>query len=331
MKRILAFAAALLFLCCLLAGCGTAPQDSDKLSVVATLFPQYDFARNIAGERADVTLLLDFGADAHTYDPTPADILRIARADLFIYTGDGMELWAKKLLASADIAAAVESGSLRVLDLSQAVTLIPADADDHDHDHDADDHDHDADDHDHDADHDHGDADPHIWTSPANAAAMCRAIADALAAADADGAADYEAGLAAYSAKLDELDAAMLAVKRDAVRDTVCFGGSFAFAYLFDAYGIGHRSVFSGCASHTEASPAAMLAVVDAVRATGAPAVLYDSPAEEKTAAAIAAETGTRVLRLHAIHNIAKAEFDAGEDYLSLMRQNIEVLKEVLD
>ena len=314
MKRILTFAAALLFLCCLLAGCGTAPQDSDKLSVVATLFPQYDFARNIAGERADVTLLLDFGADAHTYDPTPADILRIARADLFIYTGDGMELWAKKLLASADIAAAVESGSLRVLDLSKAVTPIPADADDHDH-----------------GDHDHGDADPHIWTSPANAAAMCRAIADALTAADADGAADYEAGLAAYSAKLDELDAAMLAVKRDAVRDTVCFGGSFAFAYLFDAYGIGHRSVFSGCASHTEASPAAMLAVVDAVRATGAPAVLYDSPAEEKTAAAIAAETGTRVLRLHAIHNIAKAEFDAGEDYLSLMRQNIEVLKEVLD
>ena len=94
---------------------------------------------------------------------------------------------------------------------------------------------------------------------------------------------------------------------------------------------LAHRAVFSGCASHTEASPAAMLALVNAVRESGVPAVLYDSPSEEKTAAAIAAETGTEVLRLHAIHNITKGEYDAGEDYLSLMAKNIEVLKEVLD
>ena len=154
------------------AGCA-APEEpaAGRLRIVTTLFPQYDFAKNIAGDRADVTLLLDFGADAHTYDPTPADILQIARADLFIYTGDGMELWAKKLLASADIADAVARGSLRVLDLSAVVPLLPADhsgaEEEHEHD-----------------DHDHDESDPHIWTSIANAKTMCAAISDALAALD---------------------------------------------------------------------------------------------------------------------------------------------------
>ena len=239
MKRILTAAAALLLLCCLLASCGAPQADDGRVQVVATLFPQYDFAKNIAGDRADVTLLLDFGADAHTYDPTPADILQIARADLFIYTGDGMELWAKKLLASADIAAAVERGSLRVLDLSESVPLLPADhtgaEEEHEH-----------------ADHDHDEADPHIWTSFANAKAMCAAIADALTATDADGATVYAANLAAYTAKLDALDAQMQEVRDAAVRDTVCFGGSFAFVYLFDEYNLAHRGVPGGDAGAGE-------------------------------------------------------------------------------
>lgn len=321
MRRFLTLTLAALLVGALLASCGAPQADDGRVQVVATLFPQYDFAKNIAGDRADVTLLLDFGADAHTYDPTPADILQIARADLFIYTVGGMELWAEKLLASADIADAVSRGSLRVLDLSATVPLLPADHGGAEEEHE----------HDHDDDHDHDEFDPHIWTSIENAETMCAAIADALTALDADGGAAYAANLAAYTAKLDALDARMQAVRTAAVRDTVCFGGSFAFAYFFDEYDLAHRSVFSGCASHTEASPAAMLSLVNAVRETGAVAVLYDSPSEEKTAAAIAAETGTGVLRLHAIHNITRDEYDAGEDYLSLMAQNIEVLKEVLD
>lgn len=320
MKRILTAAVVTLLLCVGLTACQTTPHDDGRVQVVATLFPQYDFARNIAGTHADVTLLLDFGADAHTYDPTPADILAISRADLFVYTGNEMELWVAKLLAGADIAAAIERGSLRVLNLSEVVPLIAAEHGGES----ADGHDHDA--HAHDSEND-----PHIWTSPANAAVMCRAIAAALTEIDAAGAADYAQNLAAYTEKLDALDVSMRAVRENAVRDTVCFGGSFAFAYLFEAYDLSHRSVFSGCASHTEASPAAMLSLVESVRNFGAPAVLYDSPSEEKTAEAIAAETGVAVRRLHAIHNITKEEFDAGEDYLSLMEKNIAVLKDVLD
>lgn len=301
--------------------------ESDKPQVVATLFPQYDFARNIAGDRAAVTLLLDFGADAHTYDPTPADMLKIANSDLFIYTGGEMELWAEKLLKSADIAKAVDSGKLRVLDLSRCVTLLPAA--DHDHD---DEHDHGEEhDHDHDYDHDHGTSDAHIWTSFGNAKAICAAIADALSEVDKDGASLYSDNLTSYTTKLEALKTQMHEARQQAAHDCAYFGGSFAFAYLFDEFDIEHLSVFEGCASHTEASPAAMLALVKAIGTDGARVVLYDSLAERKTAEAVAAETGAKVLHLHAIHNISKDEYDSGENFLSLMKKNIEVLKEALN
>ena len=311
----------LLILLCLallltLAACGTPAADRDRLQVVATLFPQYDFARNIALERADVELLLDFGADAHSYDPTPADIITIAKADLFIYTGGDMELWAEKLLASADIQKAIESGSLRVLDLSQSVELLCL----HEHDEDEE----------HDHDHDHGEYDPHIWTSLQNARDMVSAITHALIELDPEGMTDYKASAAAYDAELVMLEMELADMLADAKRDTCCFGGSFAFAYLFHDAGLSHVSVFEGCASHAEGSVADIAAVVGAVKASGAPYVLYDSPSEQKTAQTIASETDTELLRLHAIHNITKQEFDAGEDFCSLMRQNIEVLRKAL-
>ena len=308
----------LILLLCLallpLSACGTPTERGDGLQVVATLFPQYDFARNIAGERADVELLLDFGADAHSYDPTPADIMAIANADLFIYTGGDMELWAQKLLTSADIQKAIDGGRLHVLDLSQSVELLCL----HEH----------AEDEAH--DHDHGEYDPHIWTSLSNARNMVNAVMHALIELDPDGVTNYKANAAAYDAELvmlqDELETMLSAAKRS----FCAFGGSFAFAYLFRDAGLSHVSVFEGCASHAEASAADISAVVNAVRTSGASYVLYDSPSEQKTAQTIAAETGTEVLRLHAIHNITKQEFDAGEDYCSLMRQNIEVLRKAL-
>lgn len=308
----------LILLLCLallpLSACSTPTERGDGIQVVATLFPQYDFARNIAGERADVELLLDFGADAHSYDPTPADIMAIANADLFIYTGGDMELWAQKLLTSADIQKAIDGGRLHVLDLSQSVELLCL----HKH----------AEDEAH--DHDHGEYDPHIWTSLSNARNMVNAVMHALIELDPDGVTNYKANAAAYDAELvmlqDELETMLSAAKRS----FCAFGGSFAFAYLFRDAGLSHVSVFEGCASHAEASAADISAVVNAVRTSGASYVLYDSPSEQKTAQTIAAETGTEVLRLHAIHNITKQEFDAGEDYCSLMRQNIEVLRKAL-
>ena len=300
MKRIVA----ILLLCALLlCSCGTSGDDG-KIDIVATMFPQYDFARNIAGDNANVELLLDFGTDAHSFEPTPLDIMKIASADLFIYTGDEMEIWAKALLESADVKAAAERGTLRILDLSKSVTLIPM----HDH------------------DHEHGEYDSHIWTSPDNAVKMCDVIAAALSEADAENASVYNENLEAYKTSLAELSASVKALEKG----EAFFGGSFAFRYLFDEAGLSHHSIFEGCSSHAEPSAAAIAEMVEKIKSSSARYVLYDSPSEKKIADSIAAECDIEVLHLHAVHNITKAEFDAGETYLSLMRENVETLRKAL-
>ncbi len=299
-KRIIA----MLLLCALLlCSCGIAGDDG-KIDVVATMFPQYDFARNIAGDNANVELLLDFGTDAHSYEPTPLDIMKIASADLFIYTGDEMEIWAKTLLESDDIKEAIERGTLRVLDLSKSVTLIPM----------------------HDRDHGHGEYDSHIWTSPENAVKMCEAIAAALSEINAENASFYEDNLANYKTSLAELSASAKALNKG----EVFFGGSFAFRYLFSFAGLLHRSIYEGCSSHAEPSAQAIAEMVKEIKESGVRYVLYDSPSEKKIAESIAAECSIEVLHLHAVHNITKAEFDAGEDYVSLMTKNIETLRKAL-
>lgn len=305
---------ALSFIMLLLCSCGEPSTDNEKINIVATMFPQYDFARNIAGENADVELLLDFGADSHSYEPTPADIVKIAGADLFIYTGGEMELWAAKLLESADVKKAVEGGTLHMLDLSEYVELIPM----HEHEHD------------HEDGHGHEEYDTHIWTSPSNAQKMCEAIAATLTELDESNTDTYAAGLAAYTDKLNALGEKMTEVADSAALDTIYFGGSFAFRYLFDEIGLAHVSIYEGCASHAEPSAADIAKMVDEIKASGAKYVVYDSPSEKKIAESIAAESGAEVLHLHAIHNITKAEFDAGEDYISLMEKNIETLGKAL-
>ncbi len=301
MKRI---AVLLLCLMALLSACS---DGGDEISVVASMFPQYSLAREIAGENAEVDMLLDIGADAHSYDPTPADIMKIANADLFIYTGDEMELWAAALLGSDDIAARIESGKLHVLDLSEHATLLPV-------------HEHDG----------HDEYDSHIWTSSENAKAMCNAIADALVSLDADNAEVYRGGLKNCLDSLDGIKDGFAALASEAKRDTVYFGGSFAFRYMFDEIGLHHKSVYEGCASHAEPAAVVIADMVEEIKASGARYVIYDVPSEKKIADAIAAECGIEVLHLHAIHNITKEEFDSGESYFSLMQRNIETLRKAL-
>ncbi len=315
MKRLLIL---LLLLPLIFVGC--AEEQEDRFTVVATLFPQYDFARNVAGDRVDVELLLDLGTDAHSYDPTPLDVIKIATADLFIYTGDGMELWVKKLLESADVAAAIERGDLTVLDLSKQVDLICTDSHDHDHDHG----------HDHGHGHDHAEYDPHIWTSPENAIKMCGAIADTLIALDGDNAAYYSERLDAYTGELALLCEEIGGVVTGARLDTVHFGGSFAFAYLFDYAALKHVSVYEGCASHAEPSAADITGVVRSARESGAKYIVYDTEPERKVAATVAEECGAELIRMHAIHNVSKKEVDSGEDYISLMYRNSETLRKAI-
>ena len=297
----------LLLLCLIfvLSSCGEA-ESSDKIKIVATMFPQYDFAREIAGDHANVELLLDFGADSHSYEPTPADIIKISKADLFIYTGNEMELWAAKLLESTDIKKSIESGSLTVLDLSAHTDLLPM------------------------HEHGHEEFDTHIWTSPENAKKMCDAIANSLIEIDSENSVTYKSSLESYKVELDKISENAADIAKNAAQSKAFFGGSFAFRYLFDYMGISHASIYEGCSSHAEPSAKDISDMIKQIKASGAKYVLFDTASEERIAKTIADECGIEVLHLHAIHNITKAEFEAGENYLSLMQKNIETLRKAL-
>ncbi|CUQ16561.1 Probable zinc transport system zinc-binding lipoprotein AdcA precursor [Turicibacter sanguinis] len=313
----------------LLVGCDTDSKMgsvSDKLQIVTTLFPQYDFARVIGGDKVDVTLLLPAGMESHSYEPTPADIIKINKADLFIYTGESMEQWAHSIIQSVD------SNEVYVLDVSKNVPLLAPNSTVEDN------HDHEGENHDHDAEvevgHDHSEGDghnhtydPHIWASPKNAMIMVNNILEALCEVDSENADYYKDNANAYLAELEELDHELEDVVTNAKRDTIYHGGRFAMQYLTNQYGIHYVS------APFEAEPSAALVaqMIKEIKEQNIPVIYYEELVDPKISQMISDETGAKMLLLHSCHNVSKEDFNNGVTYLSLMKQNMENLKVGLD
>lgn len=292
-----------------LTGCAPAPASSspagkEKLTVYATLFPQYDFAREIAGDRAEVILLLPPGVESHSFEPTPADIAGISKSDLLLYTGDAMEPWAAKLIVG-DL-----PDTVRAVDLSQGVALLAEEHEEEGHAH---------------------PFDPHIWTSPVNAMIMARTVVSALCEADPEGAEAYRANGERYLAELESLDDEIRTIVSQAKRRELVFGGRFAFHYFTAEYGLTAYSAYDSCSEETEPSAKAVSEVIGRVREDHLPVVYYEELTEPKVARSIAQETGAKLLLLHSCHNLSKDELAAGESYLSLMKQNAQNLREGLN
>ena len=314
-----------------LVGCAVREGSADdgRLRVVTTLFPYYDFARAVAGDRADVTLLLSPGREAHSFEPTPLDAVTISRADVFIYNGGEGEVWADDMLDAVgeDIGTV-----LRMMDFVDAREeefsegMQGADSHDHAHDHD---HDHELHDH---AEHDHDDSDEveydeHIWTSPKNAIRLCRAVADALCSADAENADLYRANCEDYCAQLEALDADLRALRASAVRDLLVFADRFPFLYFCEEYDLHYRAAFHGCSGDTEPSLATLKYLIDKVNDEHIPIVYTIDLSSQKVAEAVSECTGARIKRLWSMQTISRTDFDAGETYLTLMQRNYEALK----
>ncbi len=298
-----------LFVLCLalcmifLAGCQAAEKtDSDKLKIVTTLFPQYDFARQIAGDYADVTLLLPPGAESHSYEPSPADIIAINDADLFIYTGDGMEGWVGGILDSIE-------GDPVILDVSEFVTVHETTEDEAHHSH---------------------DVDPHLFTNPRYAMEIASAISGALAKIDPEHYDVYEMNGTALHQSLGALDQSFRTIVESAARNKLIFGGRFAFSYFVEEYGLTYEAAYDSCASESEPAASDVARLIDMVRSEHIPVVLYEELSNPKVANLICEETGAKALLFHSCHNISKEEFNRGATYLSLMRTNAEHLKEAL-
>lgn len=301
--------------------------DADRLSVVTTIFPQYDFVREITGSEDGLTLLLTPGAESHSYDPSPQDIITIQNCDVFIYVGGGNDVWVERILESMD------TGNMRLVALTDLVSALPeefVEGMEHNHE-DEEDHDHDEDEaHD---DHDHDEEatlDEHVWTSPVNAMAIVQGISAVLCDADPAGAELYTANASAYIEKLEALDAQFREVVAGAARNTIVVGDRFPFRYLVEEYGINYYAALSGCSSSTSCSPATIAFLIDTIRDEELPVVFHIEMSNQQTAAAICESTNAQTLLLHSCHNLTRDELAAGEGYLSLMAQNVENLKAAL-
>ncbi|GBR74510.1 zinc transport system substrate-binding protein [Candidatus Termititenax aidoneus] len=315
MKKLL-FLAALIFAAALI-GCApnSAAQSDGKINIVTTIFPQYDFARQVAGDRAKITMLLKPGAESHSYEPSPQDILKIKNSAVFIYTGGESDEWVKKILASLD------TSQLKIIALLDCVPAVEEELvegmqeeeEEHEHEHE-----------------DEPAYDEHVWTSPRNAKLIVQKIADTLCAVDAPNAAVYQQNAKNYAAELDKLDADFRALIGGAKRKTLIFGDRFPFRYFADAYGLKYFAAFPGCSTETEASPATIRFLIDKTRQEKIPVVLHIELSNQKMAKTIAEAAGAQVRQLHAAHNLTRGDFQNGLGYTDFLRQNLAVLKEAL-
>lgn len=334
MKRIASFFLALALAFSITACTAPAEKaDGGKLQIVTTLFPYYDFARAIVGDRADVTLLLSPGREAHSFEPTPLDAVTISEADVFLYNGGEGEYWVESMLDAAGENIAVVA---RMMDYVDALNeeyvegMQGADGHDHDHEHGShDDHDHDHEEDEHDSD--EIEYDEHIWTSPKNAVVLCRAVCDAICRADAENAAFYRANCENYCAQLEDLDARFSALCESAPRRLLIFADRFPMLYFCREYGLDYRAAFHGCSGDTEPSLATIKFLIDKVEDENIPVVYTIDFGTKKVAAVVSECTGAAIETLYSMQTVSRADFDAGETYLTLMERNFEALRKGLN
>ena len=335
----------------MLTGCGMSGQQTEqnggkeqnteenkKISVVATIFPQYDFVRQIAGDNVELKMLLKPGEETHSYEPTPQDIIAIQNSDLFIYVGGENDAWVEDILESMP-----DNGrkTLKLVDCVDTVEEEHVEGMKEERGHDHDDHDEDDAGHEEDeADHEeHGqedahsehEIDEHVWTSPLNAIKIVEQIKEELCEIDPENASDYEENAEAYVEQLKELNQEFQDVVDHSKRKLMIFGDRFPFRYFAEEYDLDYYAAFSGCASDTEPSAATMAFLINKVRDENIKTVLKMELSNENIAKAIAEATNADVKEFYSCHNLTAEQFADGETYLSLMEKNVETLREVLN
>jgi len=320
MKRIIIFSSGVLFVLLILfiAGCHrmnpkVKPTKTEgKINVSSVIFPTYDFVRIIAGDRVNLVMLLPPGAESHSYEPSPRDIITIRESDLFIHPGGESAKWVDRILSSMDIPEE-KMIILRLIDLVEAVEeeIVEGMEDDDEED-------------------DSPALDEHVWTSPRNAKLIVAEITKALCELDSANADFYRKNAADYLSRLDELDAEFMSVMNGAKRNTIIVGDRFPFRYLADAYDLSYFAAFPGCSTETEPSAATVAFLINKVKSESIPVVFHIELSNEKMADTISEATGAKKLLLHSGHNITKRDFDGGANYLDLQKANVVNLKEAL-
>ncbi len=295
----------------LLCGCSANPsvKDDGRLKIITTIFPAYDFARQVFGDTADITLLLKPGMESHSFDPGARDIVAIQDCDLFIYNGGESDVWVENILDMDD---PKSLNTLRMMDSVEALEEEHIEGtEEHDHP-------------------DEEEYDEHIWTSPKNAARIVASVRDAAIALNPENSEHYEQSANDYITRINDLDSRFEILLSDEERYFI-FGDRFPLLYFFKEYGVNYYAAFPGCGSETEPSAQMVAFLSEKLKQDDAiKTVFYIELSNHKLADTLAKDTGVPTAEFHTCHNITAEDFGAGETYVSLMERNYKMLEGVL-
>lgn len=303
-------AATVLSLCACSSESSYSNSDSGKLKIISTVFPPYDLARQIAGDNAEISILLPPGSEIHNYEPSAKDMIAIRNCDIFLYIGGENEQWAEKLINSND------TENVTAVKLIDYVPTLSEDEDEHDHDHEH--------------EHEH-ETDEHIWTSPKNAQLMLSAVYDAICKVDPSDKQTYTKNKDAYAKQLSDLDDAYRSAVDNAKNKTIVLADKFPFRYLAHEYGLEFSAAFAACSDESEPSVSTMIKLTKTIKENNIPAVYYLEFSSTKIADTLCDETGATKLMLHSCHNVSKQDIENNVSYVDLMKQNLENLKLTLN
>ncbi|MBQ8228285.1 MAG: zinc ABC transporter substrate-binding protein [Clostridia bacterium] len=316
MKR---FVAVLIVVCLLfsLAACSGGNEERSRLHIISTIFPSYDFARQITKgiDGVEVTMLIPPGTEPHAYEPSVQDMAQIKECDLFIYLGGESDQWVEELLATFDKG---EINTIKMIDcvpLLEEETVEGMQAEEHHHDDDeisA-----------------HGENDEHVWTSPANAITIAEKIESQLLIIDEENADKYAENFTSYKSELSALDQKLTDLNK--IGKPIIVADRFPFRYLSEKYDINYYAAFPGCSTESDPSAATIAFLETKIKETGTKAVFYTEFSSQKVADTLCEATGVKKLMLHSCHNVSKSDFENGATYVSLMEQNIKNLNEALN
>ena len=319
MKRFIAFILIFILLTTLLSGCSQTEKSNDgKLNIVCTIFPQYDWVRQILGDKTDgvnLTFLLNNRVDLHNYQPSADDIIKISSCDLFIYVGGESDKWANDILKDTTNKNMCVINLLDTLGMAAKSEEVIEGMENVEN------------------DEDEADYDEHVWLSLKNAQTFCAVIADALSSLDKNNAAEYKNNLDLYIEKLVKLDSDYQTAVNAASVKTLLFGDRFPFRYLVDDYGLKYHAAFAGCSAETEASFNTIIFLANKADELNLKNIMVTESSNKKIAETIISNTSNKnqqILVMDAMQSVTSADVQKGTTYLSIMENNLNVLKEAL-
>ena len=325
MKRFLALILAAIMSATIFGGCSSAPaKDDGKLNIVTTIFPEYDWVSNITSgaEDVNITLLLENGADLHSYQPTAEDIVKISSCDVFIYVGGESDKWVDDALKGA---ANKEMTVINLLDIlgtkakeEETVEGMQAEHEEKDGKEEAE---------------EEAELDEHVWLSLKNASMLCGKISDKLSEKDAKNKELYSKNTENYLKKLNELDARYKAVRDSAKYDTLIFADRFPFRYLIDDYNLKYYAAFSGCSAESEASFETVAFLAKKLDELKLPALMKIDGSDGKIANTVlqtSNQKNAQILELDSMQSVNKKDIDEGKTYLSIMESNLAVFTQAV-